>query len=520
MPSKKLLGPEKHATTRHNIGLRGTLHPAAQRSEYATRQILLADEEEGAALRSKFARDRDRIAFCKSFRRLAHKTQLYISHEGNEHKRTRLTHTIEVALIARAIAKTVRANEELTEAIAFGHDVGHAPFGHAGEKQIDRFLGGKEEFPRRIKDRIRGPSRLLSQDSEAYFKHNYQSVRILSFLEDYHPGYQSCGLNLTIPCLEGILKHTSTRPNDKEKANFHFPGMKDKANVFSDLHVELDYPVSLEGQIVNIADELAQVTHDLNDALEIGALSIERLCEEVAIQEVIDQDKLRFPALTFACKDPENKQLAQIMSALLNHLIRYCSDEFNKSLESVEMASATSKQKRSRNPVTLNRWLLQEETIDQGNPAYQSAKRLKNDVVLNNYLVNRMDSKGEYIVRNLFEAYLSNPRQLPDSVLDQYCSIKQIELNKKGLPFFYAWVKERTRDYDISDALTQKETKEIMDVISAERDGREMRLIPAKLLEKATPYLAVDADFLRCIADYISSMTDVFAMDEFVSLYR
>jgi dGTPase len=131
-----------------------------------------------------------------------------------------------------------------------------------------------------------------------------------------------------------------------------------------------------------------------------------------------------------------------------------------------------------------------------------------------------MDSKGEYLVRNLFEAYLSNPRQLPDPVLNQYCSFKKIELERKGLPFIHTWVKERTRDYEISDPLTQKETKEIMDVISGERDGREMRLIPAKLLEKAVPYLAVDSDFVRCIADYISSMTDVFAVDEFSSLYH
>jgi len=162
--------------------------------------------EEECSVRTAYQRDRDRIVHCKAFRRLKHKTQVFISPEG-DHFRTRLTHTLEVSQIARTVARALRLNEDLTEAIALGHDLGHTPFGHAGEEALN------EVFP-------------------LGFKHNEQSLRTVDLLE------QGKGLNLTWEVRDGILHHTG-------------PGI----------------PASLEGQIVKIADRIAYINHDIDDAL-------------------------------------------------------------------------------------------------------------------------------------------------------------------------------------------------------------------------------------------------------------
>lgn len=172
--------------------------------------------------RTEFQRDRDRILHSKAFRRLSHKTQVFLAPEG-DHYRTRLTHTLEVAQIARSIARALRLNEDLTEAIALGHDLGHTPFGHSGEEALNEVLGKiREQWPR-------APERFL---------HNLQSLRIVEKLE-----YEGKGLNLTREVRDGILGHTG---------EFQ--------------------PPTLEGQIVRIADRIAYVNHDIDDALRGGVL--------------------------------------------------------------------------------------------------------------------------------------------------------------------------------------------------------------------------------------------------------
>ena len=170
-------------------------------------------------LRTDFQRDRDRIIHCKSFRRLKHKTQVFLSPEG-DHYRTRLTHTLEVAQIARTIARALLLNEDLTEAIALGHDLGHTPFGHAGERVLDELTGG--------------------------FEHNEQSLRVVELLEDGE------GLNLTWEVRDGIRNH-------KKKCT----------------------PSTLEGMAVNYADRIAYINHDIDDALRAGVIKqIPKECEE------------------------------------------------------------------------------------------------------------------------------------------------------------------------------------------------------------------------------------------------
>src|SRR4051794_39131426 len=170
--------------------------------------------EEDCTLRTPLQRDRDRIVHCKAFRRLKHKTQVFVAPEG-DHYRTRLTHTLEVTGISRTVARALRLNEDLTEAIGLGHDVGHPPFGHIGEDALDR--AGRERFGRG-------------------FRHNEHSLRVVSVLE---------GLNLTEPVRDGILRHSSGAGE----------------------------PATLEGKIVRLVDRIAYINHDIDDALRAGVLA-------------------------------------------------------------------------------------------------------------------------------------------------------------------------------------------------------------------------------------------------------
>lgn len=175
--------------------------------------------EERCSIRTEFQRDRDRILHCKSFRRLKHKTQVFIAPEG-DHYRTRLTHTLEVSQISRTIARALRLNEDLTEAIALGHDLGHTPFGHIGERVLDSI-------------------------SKNGFKHNLQSLRIVEVLEG------GTGLNLTWEVRDGIRNHTGPQ-----------------------------LPATLEGQIVRISDRIAYINHDIDDAIRANIISIDSLPKE------------------------------------------------------------------------------------------------------------------------------------------------------------------------------------------------------------------------------------------------
>lgn len=175
-------------------------------------------------IRTEFVRDRDRILHCKSFRRLKHKTQVFLAPKG-DHYRTRLTHTLEVTQIARTISRSLRLNEDLTEAIAMGHDLGHTPFGHAGESVLDELVPGG-------------------------FKHNRQSLRVVEELE-----YDGKGLNLTYEVRDGILHHTKSGT-----------------------------PCTLEGQVVSLADRIAYINHDIDDAMRAGVLveeDLPRSCVEL-----------------------------------------------------------------------------------------------------------------------------------------------------------------------------------------------------------------------------------------------
>ena len=200
---------------------RETLSPYASLSENARR----ARDEERCDIRTDYQRDRDRIIHCKSFRRLKDKTQVFLIAEG-DHYRNRLTHTLEVAQLSRTVAKALRLNEELTEAIGYAHDLGHTPFGHIGEDALDREM----------------------QRVGRHFKHNEQSVRVVDVLER-----DGRGLNLTEAVRDGILNHGTA-----------------------------GHPHTLEGQIVRFCDKIAYINHDIDDAIRAGVLKEEDIPQEYA----------------------------------------------------------------------------------------------------------------------------------------------------------------------------------------------------------------------------------------------
>lgn len=227
-------------------------------------------EEEKCTVRTDFQRDRDRIIHSKSFRRLMHKTQVFISPEG-DHFRTRLTHTIEVSQIARTIARGTGLNEDLAEAIAMGHDLGHTPFGHSGETVLDEIYSGG-------------------------FKHNVQSLRVIDVLESGSSSSRR-GLNLTYEVRDGIINHTGSGT-----------------------------PITLEGQIVKVSDRIAYINHDIDDALRSGIITKEDLPKE-CIEILGDTHKKRIDTLVRDMIensfDKDSAQLSDEKMQAMNELRKY-----------------------------------------------------------------------------------------------------------------------------------------------------------------------------------------------------
>jgi dGTPase len=197
--------------------------------------------EKAAPTRSDFQRDRDRIVHCTAFRRLVYKTQVFLNHEGDLF-RTRLTHSLEVAQLGRSIARSLGLNEDLVEAIALAHDLGHTPFGHAGQDVLNECMA-----------------------EHGGFEHNFQSLRVVDSLEERYPAFD--GLNLTFETREGILKHCSKR--NAELLETHEPGGVGKR------FLDGSQP-SLEAQLCNLADEIAYNAHDIDDGVRSGLVTMEQ----------------------------------------------------------------------------------------------------------------------------------------------------------------------------------------------------------------------------------------------------
>ena len=319
--------------------------------------------------RTEYARDRDRIIHSRAFRRLKHKTQVFIPYEG-DHFRTRLTHTIEVSQIARSAARALGLNEDLTEAIALGHDLGHTPFGHSGERVLDRLL--RDSHP-----------------EAGRFKHNYQSVRVVDRLEKR---YDEPGLNLTHDVREGIFKHTTW------KASFPFP---------LDFREGLRFESggSLEAQVVNWADEIAQQTHDLEDGLPLAQ---EEATEAIEISRIVRQ-----------ARAPEEDRAASRSSLIRGMIAVLTADLVASSRARIEAwldagGIATPEAfyaRRERLPGDLVGF------SERGKRFYAELKEFVYRHVIHSFPVSRNDGHARRVIAGIFRAYVENPRLLPDYVL-------------------------------------------------------------------------------------------------------
>lgn len=310
--------------------------------------------------RPAFERDRDRIIHCAAFRRLEYKTQVFVNHEG-DYYRTRLTHSLEVAQIGKAIARRLRLNEELAEALALAHDLGHTPFGHTGEEVLDRLM-----------------------EEHGGFEHNRQSLRVVDELEERYPGFN--GLNLSWETREGIIKHKSPYDSPPDIMAELMPGVVP----------------TIEAQIINFADEIAYNNHDIDDGLKSGLISFEQLQHVDLWREVHDRIDGQFPGL-----DQERRK-HQVISALIGHLI--------KNLSQTTMENITRFKIRTLDDLRrVNR-----QVVEFSPDVAEKNKKLKHFLMSNlyrHYKVERMRVKAERYLTQLFDAYLKHPTLLPRKYL-------------------------------------------------------------------------------------------------------
>jgi len=313
--------------------------------------------EPDAPTRTQFQRDRDRIVHCTAFRRLEYKTQVFVNHEGDLF-RTRLTHSLEVAQIARAAARGLQVNEDLVEAIALAHDLGHTPFGHAGQDALNecmRPFGG--------------------------FEHNLQSLRVVDELEERYGAFD--GLNLCFETREGILKHCS----------------QDNARRLGAVAERflLRRQAGIEAQIANLADEIAYNNHDVDDGLRSGLIVVSQLDEIPIVARHAREARAQFPGIS------ERRAVHETVRRMINTLVVDMLDETRrrialvtpKSVDDVRMASPL---------VGFSATIVQEA---------EALKSFLRDKLYRHPEVMRMTAKSRRIVHDLFDAFHQEPRLLP-----------------------------------------------------------------------------------------------------------
>jgi dGTPase len=360
---------------------------------WATRRHRIAQEGRREDYRLPYQRDRDRIVHSRAFRRLKHKTQVYIS-TGGDHYRTRLTHTLEVAQIARTIGRALGLNEDLIEAIALAHDLGHTPFGHSGETVLRRIMAGEDDLDGLVRPEVRFHL--------GGFKHNYQSLRVIDQLESR---YDTPGLNLTDQVREGVLKHTGYHRN-RVLCEVDISG------------IDLERGCHLEGQVVAAADEIAQQTHDLEDGLRERQVDLER-AEELALARLVIRNIPRYARQSRLSR--QNKLIRGLIHLLVTNTIVHSMRRIGGWCEQEGVKKpADFRSARERLPAGL-------VVMDAGlREEYRGLRRFVYDNIINCYNVSRMDGKAVYLLRRLFKAYLNRPLQLPDYVLLGYAKRQNV----------------------------------------------------------------------------------------------
>ncbi len=309
--------------------------------------------------RGEYQRDRDRIVHSGAFRRLVYKTQVFVNHEGDMY-RTRLTHSMEVAQIGRSVALALNLNEALTEAICLAHDLGHTPFGHAGQDALNecmRDFGG--------------------------FEHNLQSLRVVDELEERYAEFS--GLNLTFECREGILKHCSL-------AN---------ARQLGDVGVRFieRRQASLEAQIANLADEVAYNNHDVDDGLRAGLLELTDLREVPIFARQLHAVEAKYPALS------GRRLIHEVVRRMINGIVVDLIERTEALLREASPADIEAVRQQNASLVQLSESVYRE---------HLELKKFLRDRLYNHFRVRRMTRKARTVVTGLFRVFMEDPLLLPD----------------------------------------------------------------------------------------------------------
>lgn len=317
--------------------------------------------EEAPPGRSEFQRDRDRIIHSSAFRRLEYKTQVFVNHEGDLF-RTRLTHSIEVAQIGRSIARRLRLNEDLVEAISLAHDLGHTPFGHAGQDALNTCM-----------------------QSYGGFEHNLQSLRVVDILEERYANFD--GLNLCFETREGVLKHCSLE---------HAAQLGEVGERF----INNQRP-SLEAQIANLADEIAYNNHDVDDGLRSGLITLEQLASVRLFAMHLDEVRKAYPALV------ERRVVHETIRRMINTLVSDLIAQTEKNIQAQPLRDLDGVRKAP--PIVAFSGQMQEL-----NRELKAFLRIN---LYRHYRVMRMSSKAQRIIAELFQAFMADRRLLPPQFL-------------------------------------------------------------------------------------------------------
>lgn len=329
-------------------------------------------QEPSPHYRSEFQRDRDRIIHCAAFRRLEYKTQVFVNHEGDLF-RTRLTHSLEVAQIARSVARVLRLNEELTEAISLAHDLGHTPFGHAGQAALNKCMcnyGG--------------------------FEHNLQSLRVVDKLESKYAEFP--GLNLSFETREGIVKHCSMK---------NARALGELGDRFINRR-----QASLEAQLTDLADEIAYNNHDVDDGLRARLIRIDQLRDIALFNEQYELVRERYPGLD------ERRTVYEVVRRMINRLV-------------VDLIETSQAHIGRHQPSDIDAVRQLATPLICFSDAVRSAnlelKQFLRRTLYRHYRVHRMGTKAKRVVSELFNAFMNDPHLLPGEHRDKSLHAEQHE---------------------------------------------------------------------------------------------
>jgi dGTPase len=320
--------------------------------------------------RGEFQRDRDRIVHSTAFRRLVYKTQVFVNHEGDLY-RTRLTHSLEVAQIARTVAGALGLNEQLIEAICLAHDLGHTPFGHAGQDSLNTCM---QEY--------------------GGFEHNLQSLRVVDELEDKYAAFP--GLNLCYETREGILKHCSRR----------------KARELGELGERFlaGQQPGLEAQLANLADEIAYNNHDVDDGLRAGLLTVDELCSVELFRDQYERVRGNYPNIS------DRALVHETVRGMINRIVTDLLDASRQGLQVADPEDIDDVRGRSCPLIGFSPEVHEE---------HRALKRFLKQSLYRHERVQEMTRRADRIVRGLFELYFDDPAMMPDEHANKASALEQ-----------------------------------------------------------------------------------------------